>query len=140
LVVLLIVFSAVFVASLRKGAQRQLIRELSSVALVVLLFTASQALVYSKSGIYERYLVPGTMALAFLIIFLISKVDSLLGRQRLRLAISALLVIGTHLALAMQTGCAGAAAKVYAQEGVTFNQALKEVDSSTGKDDVIVLL
>ena len=140
LVLLLIVFTCVFLASFQKGFQWRLIREPSSVALLIALFTASQVLVYAKSGIYERYLVPGTMAIAFLVIYLIAKIDFLLRNERLRLAVSTLLLAGTVFVLTTQAATAWAAAKVYASDGVTFNQALQKVDMSTRKDDVVVLL
>src|SRR4030095_4685784 len=99
-----------------KRPQLSLIVELASVALLILLSTASQVLLYSKSGISERYLVPATLPLAILVVYLIAKIEPLVKPQVLRLAISVLLLLGTVLPWRGQAATAWSNATKYAEE------------------------
>ena len=139
LLILLAGLAVTLLLSLRKRFQPSLIVELASVALLILLFTASQVLVYAKSGISERYLVPATLSLALLVIYLIAKIEQLVKPQ-LRLAISILLLLGTLFSLRVQTATAWSDAKRYAEESPPLHRALERINALTESRDVVVLV
>jgi hypothetical protein len=139
-IALLVVLAIVLLISLRNGVQFPVMVELACVALLVLLSTTSQAVIYAKSNITERYLIPGTLPLAFLVVYAIVKIEQLVKPRRLRLAISVLLVLGTILSLRTQFAFAWTDAKKYAQEGIALQNALERVRGSTRNDDVILVV
>jgi hypothetical protein len=136
---LLVVLAILLLASLTQRPRVSLMAELAAVALLILLFTASQVLLYAKSGINDRYLIPGTLSLAFLVIYLIAKIEQLVKAQVLRAAVSIVLVLGTLLSLSAQAANSWAFARTFAVEGPPLQQALEKISASTGNSDVIVL-
>ena len=107
---------------------------------LVTLFVVSQILLYAKSGIYERYLIPGTLALAFLVIFLIVKIQQLIRHKVLKIVVTLILVIATIFSLRVQYALARTEAKPFTQDGITINQALDKLTSGTQADDGIVII
>jgi hypothetical protein len=117
-----------------------LIAELSAVAVFVLLFTMSQAVLYAKSGIFERYLLPGALGLAFVVIYLIIKIQQLVKRQGLNFVVTTLLIVVTLISLRTQYTKAFTAAKEFTQDGTSLHQALDKLGAATQDTDVIVIV
>jgi len=140
IIILLAVLGIALLVSFRKRPQLSLLVELACVALVILLFSGSQVLLYAKSGINERYLVPATLSLAFLIVYLIAKIEQLIRPYSLRLGISVLLLFGTLGSLSLQAATAWTDAKRYAEESPPLHRALEELNASTQNRDVVVLV
>jgi hypothetical protein len=78
--------------------------------------------------------------MAFLIVYLIVKIEQLVKSQLVRLAVSVLLLVGTLLSLRVQTATAWNDAKKYAEESPPLHHALEKLHTSTQSGDVLVLV
>ncbi|HET9943944.1 MAG TPA: hypothetical protein VFR05_11405, partial [Terriglobia bacterium] len=137
IVALLILLAGLLAASLKDGLQ--LLPELLAVGFLILSSTASQALVYAKSGVFERYLIPGTLLLAFLVVYLIARIERMVKPDRARLVVSILLLLAVLLSLGMKFEGAWMTARAYTEEGTMLHQALEKIGTSTANSDVVLL-
>ncbi len=119
---------------------RSLLEELFYVAVLVGAYVTPQAVLYAKSGIYERYLIPGVMGFAFLTIYLLAKTEQLITLKALRFGIDAILVIVTLLTLAADFRVARSDAKAFAAEGASLKRALDTLASNTKSNDAILIV
>jgi hypothetical protein len=120
--------------------QQQFIATIS-VCFVMGSFIASQAVIYAKSGIYERYLNPVTIGTAFLAVFLIIQIKQLLLNKRVQILVT--ITLGVIVLITIVTGYAAAAvaAEEFAVEGQQLNAALATVSKqSSGSNNVIVII
>jgi hypothetical protein len=117
-----------------------LLVELALVGSLVLFYTTSQAVLYAKSGFQAHYLVPGTVILSFLAIYLIAKVQQLIRPIALRFATKTFFIAAALASATTQYGVAIAAGKTFTQDGIALHQALDKADTSTARNDVIVIV
>ena len=119
---------------------RSLLEEIFYVLVFVGAYIIPQAVLYAKSGIDERYLIPGVMGFAFLTIYLLAKTEQLITLKALRFGIAAILVIVTLLTLAADFRVARSVAKAFAAEGASLKRALDTLASNTKSNDPIVIV
>jgi hypothetical protein len=119
---------------------RSLLEELFYVGVLVGAYITPQAVLYAKSGIDERYLIPGVMGFAFLTIYLLAKTEQLITLKALRFGIAAILVIVTLLTLAADFRVARSVAKAFAAEGASLKRALDTLASNTKSNDPIMIV
>jgi hypothetical protein len=119
---------------------QSLLEELFYVAVLVGAYVTPQAVLYAKSGIDERYLIPGVMGFAFLTIYLLAKTEELITLKALRFSIDAILVIVILLTLAADFRVARSSAKAFAAEGASLKRALDTLASNTKYNDAIVIV
>jgi hypothetical protein len=117
-----------------------LLEELFYVAVLVGAYITPQAVLYAKSGIDERYLIPGVMGFAFLTIYLLAKTEQLITLKALRFGIAAVLVIVTLRTLAADFRVACSGAKAFAAEGASLKRALDTLASNTKSNDAILIV
>lgn len=99
-----------------------------------------QLVLYAKSGIYERYLIPATLAFSFLIAFLVSQLEKLISGIRIRnILLCAILICGI-LVVYPRFKTMLVFAQEFAAEGRRINAALSDMrDNSTPSDTIIVV-
>jgi hypothetical protein len=137
--VLSIIFSKGRVIEKMK-AHLPVVKETVIVLTLVSLYVTSQVVLYAKSGIYERYLIPATLALAFLVIFLIVKIQQLISHRVLKVVVTLILVVATIVSLRYQYALARNEAKPFTSDGVMINRAFDKLAYGTQVDDAIVII
>ncbi len=115
-------------------------KEIGYTAILVIALTLSQAVLYAKSGIVERYLIPGTLGLGFLAVYLICQIQKRFADVGWRVVITIALVIVTLFSLFNQYAAARSEAKPFASDGLVLNQAFDAIVGSTNPSDTIVIV
>lgn len=141
----IIVFLAILIAITlylhrRDGGSTADLPKLSSLWWVVVLaglITGPQLLLYMKSGITERYLLPGVMGYILIVVALLRYLRLLMPPQKKIMAIAMILlalVCVQHLRITRYTAIA------FAKEGKETNQWLQSIETSTGERDKILVI
>ena len=102
--------------------------------LLFLLIVAPQILIYSKSGMFERYLLPGALGCSILILYMyrfIKENSRTLGR------LTSLLIIAS---LAFKLSLAWNSSYKYAIEGKRTNELLSSIERNTVPNDRILIV
>lgn len=99
-----------------------------------LLIAVPQSVLYAKSGISQRYLVPGIVAYSFLLIWL----HHVLQSKQKNLSRLILLLIAVSLSLKLHS--AWKAAHVFAMEGKSTNQLMETLITHTAPKDTLLLV
>jgi hypothetical protein len=119
---------------------QSLLEELFYVAVLVGAYVMPQAVLYAKSGIDERYLIPGVIGFAFLTVYLLTKTEQLITLKALRFGTAAILVIVILLTLTADFRLARSDAKAFAAEGASLRRALDTLASNTKSNDAILIV
>lgn len=143
---ILLAASIVLVAikALRSGLDKQKLQYSAKIFFYALclfgLIVFPQVILYAKSGIYERYLVPGTLGFAFLFIFVWYWGQNLQNSKLAKYAITLLAFVLLMPVMRIDAKNAITAAKVFAVEGENINAALQTtISNSEPKDPIIVV-
>lgn len=122
----------------RKWPQKRYVPLVASL-IAFILIVLPQVILHVKSGIYERYLIPGTLGFSFLILFLISQSISFLKDRRARyLLLVVILVFGGYFFYLKVKGTLFYA-KQFAADGRTVNAALQAVEQNSTESDSIII-
>jgi hypothetical protein len=103
--------------------------------ILFLLVIIPQILLYSKSLIFERYLLPGTLGCSFLIIYLQQYFER--HKQQLKW-LPGLFLPGCILLLLLQFVLMTRGAIIYAKDGYTVKNMLATIIKNTGPEDIIL--
>jgi hypothetical protein len=123
----------------KRSLPRYQLKLLLLTAFVFIISVVPQGVIYAKSGVYERYLIPGSLAVAFvstaLFFISVSLVESRMRKQILTVLIVgiALYTSYAHVKATVNT------AEAFTLEGVTLNSALKKLDENISGDDILVI-
>jgi hypothetical protein len=114
-----------------------ILREILPAFLLTLLIIVPQFILYARTDLYERYLIPTTIGLAFFAVFLIQmilKQDFI--KQYLKIAFCVLGLVGLYFPL----GKAYFSGNDFAQQGVQSNAFLRFIKSVTNEESGILLV
>ncbi|MEG4007149.1 hypothetical protein QUA41_15690 [Microcoleus sp. Pol11C1] len=113
---------------------RQILNVLYFPILLLLLVSVPQALLYAKSGIVQRYILPGILGYAFLII---SLYNYLTKTYKIAAKLILLLIL---IGLSFNLSVAWDAANTFAKEGKSTNALLRTIEVNTNVNDKILIV
>ncbi len=124
-----------FKAKLERNRLSRLVWAVLAFAIIVF----PQVVLYTKSGIYERYMVPGVLGFALLSAFLFQEILSCFQRNWLRQVLTLGLLALVALLFYPYFKLALINARAFTQEGVDANNAISAVSNSTSQTDTIII-
>ncbi|MFA5927132.1 MAG: hypothetical protein WCT32_02420 [Patescibacteria group bacterium] len=106
-----------------------------SVVAVFVLAMLPQAYLYAKSGVYERYLLPGLIGMALAGAMLLKYIRTSGARPLLYSFVTGLIIV----CLVRQSFTMMVEARVFAFRGKSLNESFRAISSQTGQDDMILV-
>lgn len=135
-ILLLILLSTVFISQVTQTVKKSQIPPTHDIfypLVIFLLIVLPQAILYTKSGITERYLLPGMLGFAFLILWFLKLI-----RER-SLKLSQWLFVLLTLILSLKLNTAFKAAQYFAEDGRITNELLRTIETNTTQNSQILI-
>ncbi len=133
-------FSFLLLIAKWRSAGPNSFQQLAYAFILLILITAPQIVLYAKSGIFDRYLLPGTVGISFLIAFMAEQICKMLPSKIHKRIFGLILASACFYVLSFAYSKASTKALQFVAEGKEINLAFSDIIKNTPGDDTILIV